>query len=195
MEEAISNLNASIAAQVKRLRSELGLSLEDLATRSGVSRSMISLIERAESSPTAAVLERLSVGLKVPLAALFEPPVSSVSPLSRRADQPVWTDPDSGYTRRNVSPAGFASPITIVEVQFPGGARVAYDTAAREPRVHQQIWLRQGLLDVRLGDLLHHLAPGDCVAMELDRPIMFYNPGQETAHYAVVIASDAGLRR
>jgi transcriptional regulator with XRE-family HTH domain len=195
MEEVASALNSSIAAQVKRLRTRLGLSLDDLANRSGVSRSMISLIERAESSPTAVVLERLSVGLKVPLASLFNAPASETSPLARHADQPVWTDPDSGYTRRNVSPAAFASPIQIVEVEFPAGARVAYDTAAREPRVYQQIWLRRGRLEIRIADDRHSLEAGDCIAMELDRPIMFYNPGRETAHYAVVIASEVGLRR
>ena len=60
--------------RVRELRAASGLSLDELAGRCGVSRSMISLIERGESSPTAVVLEKLAVGLNVSLASLFEAP-------------------------------------------------------------------------------------------------------------------------
>ncbi len=56
MEGRASDLNARIAERVRALRAERGLSLEALAGRSGVSRSMISLVERGETSPTAVVL-------------------------------------------------------------------------------------------------------------------------------------------
>src|SRR3954452_15484614 len=106
MEEVASSLNQRIADRVRELRATRGLSLDALATRSGVSRSMISVIERGESSPTAVVHERLSVGRGVPLAQLFEAPASDdalpAGPVARRVDQPEWRDPASGYLRRNV---------------------------------------------------------------------------------------------
>src|SRR5260221_7918247 len=120
------DLNRRIAARVRDLRSSHGLTLEALAARSGVSRSMISLIERGESSPTAVLLERLASGLSVPLATLFEAPGPHPQPVARRADQPQWRDPASGYVRRNVSPRSFASPIQILEGEFPPGALVAF---------------------------------------------------------------------
>src|SRR4051794_38626061 len=67
-----TTLDHRIAARARDLRAARGLSLEALAERSGVSRSMISLIERGESSATAVVLERLATGLGVTLAALFD---------------------------------------------------------------------------------------------------------------------------
>ena len=148
------DLNQQIAGRVRQLRAARDFSLEALADRSGVSRSMISLIERGESSPTAVVLEKLATGLGVPLASLFEAPQPEAGPVSRLADQPQWRDPHSGYVRRNVSPAGTASPIHIVEVLFPPKARVAYETAAREPQVHQQVWMLEGTIEVTLGDTL-----------------------------------------
>lgn len=188
MDEAASPLNDRIAARVRALRAERGLSLEALATRCGVSRSMISLVERAESSPTAVVLERLATGLGVPLAALFDEPQPAADPVSRRAQQAAWRDPQSGYLRRNVSPAGVASPIRIVEVEFPAGARVAYETGVHEPPVHQQVWVLEGRIDVRVGADTHHLQAGDCLAHALDRPTAFHNPGSRPARYAVVLA-------
>jgi transcriptional regulator with XRE-family HTH domain len=194
-----AELNQRIAARVRELRAARGLSLAALAARSGVSRSMISLIERGESSPTAVVLERLSVGLGVVLAALFEAPADTAAspsgPIARRADQPEWRDPGSGYRRRNVSPPGVTQPMRIVEVRFPAGARVAFETGAREARVHQQIWILEGAMDVTLGKQRHRLKPGDCLAMLLDQPTMFHNPTRKPARYAAVIASEPAPRR
>jgi transcriptional regulator with XRE-family HTH domain len=184
-------LNDRIARRVRDLRAAHGLSLDALAARSGVSRSMISLVERGESSPTAVLLERLAAGLQVPLASLFDAPQPSPSPVARGAEQPVWRDPHSGYVRRNVSPAGVDSPIRIVEVVFPPRAHVAYETGAREPEVHQQIWVIAGTIEVTVGEQTHRLGAGDCLAHRLDRPVAYRNPTRDTARYAVVIVSSS----
>ncbi|EON10885.1 MULTISPECIES: helix-turn-helix domain-containing protein [Pandoraea] len=181
------DINERIARRVRDLRSERGYSLDTLAERSGVSRSSISLIERAQTSPTANVLDKLATALDVTLASLFDgharddaPP----SPLARRADQPVWTDPDSGYVRRNLSPAQ-PSPLQFVEVQFPAGERVAYDTGTRDNEVWQQIWVIDGTIEITLGTATWRLDTGDCLAMRLDQPIGFHNPASVTARYLV----------
>ena len=189
METQPPSLNDRIAQRVRDLRADRGLSLDALAAHCGVSRSMISLIERGESSPTAVLLEKLATGLGVPLASLFEAPVPASGPVSRLADQPQWRDPHSGYVRRNVSPGGSASPIHIVEILFPPKARVAYETGAREPQVHQQVWVLEGTIEVTLGDDRHRLSAGDCLALVLDRPTSYYNPTRQIARYAVVIAT------
>jgi len=189
-DEGISPLTEHIARRVRELRATAGLSLDDLAGRCGVSRSMISLIERGESSPTAVLLEKLSVGLGVSLASLFDVPRAMPEPLSRRADQHQWRDPASGYLRRNVSPAGYDSPIQIVEVTFPPGARVAYESGPRQPRLWQQVWVLQGRIELTWGEQRHTLDTGDCLAMQLDQPLSYHNPTQQAARYAVVLCSE-----
>jgi transcriptional regulator with XRE-family HTH domain len=188
-------LSNRIAERVRTLRASSGLSLEAMAARCDVSRSMISLIERGESSPTAVVLEKLATGLNVPLASLFDAPPVRGEPIARRDDQAVWRDPQSGYVRRNVSPGGTTSPIQIVEVSFPPAAHVAYETGAREPRIHQQVWVLEGEIDVTVGDDTHRLETGDCLSLLLDRPIAFHNPTPRSARYAVVIVAEPTPRR
>ena len=199
MEDGHSNLNSRIAARVRELRSVTGLSLAAWAMKSGVSRSMISLVERGESSPTAVILEKLAAGLGVTLASLFDPPSTvaktPVSPLVRRRDQPLWRDPESGYVRRNVSPANVLQPMRLVEVHFPPRARVAFETGERDVLVHQQVWVLKGTIDITVGEERHRLREGDCLAMRLDRPTMFHNAMRKPARYAVVIASDNTSRR
>ncbi len=185
------DINALISRRVRTLREERGLSLATLAELSGVGRSTISLIERGESSATATVLDKLATALGVPLAALFEgggegdtPP----SPLSRAADQPVWTDPVSGYRRRHLSPAA-PSPIQLVEVVFPAGQRVAFDTSMRDADIQQQVWMIDGQMDITVGDARWQLATGDCLAMRVDRPVSFHNPGTRDARYLVALVT------
>jgi transcriptional regulator with XRE-family HTH domain len=191
MEAAGADLDARLAARLRELRTERGLTLDGLAARSGVSRSMISLVERGESSPTASLLDRLAAGLGVTLAALFaEGGRTGASPLARRADQPVWRDPATGYVRRNLSPPGFHSPIELVEVVLPPGARVAYDGGPRAAVVHQQVHMLEGRLRLTLGEEGHELAAGDCLAMRVDRPTGFHNPADRPARYLLALVTE-----
>jgi transcriptional regulator with XRE-family HTH domain len=199
MQDHASDLNLRIAAQVRELRARGRLSLETLAARAGVSRSMISLIERGECSPTAVVLDKLAAGLNVPLASLFEvstePSRTPNGPVARRADQAEWQDPASGYRRRSVSPAGRPQPMQITEIHFPPKARVAFETGPRETVVYQQIWVLAGAIDVTIESERHRLREGDCLAMQLDAPTMFYNPTSKPARYAVVTVGEIRARK
>ena len=186
---AAPDVNARIASHVRGFRIELGMSLDALAAQCGVSRSMLSLVERGESSPTAVVLDKIATGLGVPLARLFDDPSAAPRPVSRPGERIAWRDPASGYVRRNISPANFPSPLQIVEVELPAGARVAYETGARDVDIHQQIWLQQGNVEVTVGSVAHRLCAGDCLAMRLDTPIAFRNRTRKAARYVVVLTS------
>jgi len=183
------DINARIAERVRVLRAASSLSLEALATRSAVSRSMLSLVERGETSPTAVVLEKIAAALGVSLATLFDDATGPADPVSHAADRTSWKDPQSGYVRRNISPPNFPSPIRIVDVTFPAGARVSYESGAREPAVAQQIWVRDGAIEVTVGKVTHKLGKDDCLAMQLDAPVTFRNRTRRAAHYIVVLSS------
>jgi len=200
MKDAVLDLNQRIAKRVGELRAAQGLALDALARMSGVSRSMISLVERGESSPTAVVLEKLATGLGVTLPSLFDPPASVAQkpddPVARRDDQPQWKDPASGYVRRNVSPPGVPQPMKIVEVHFPPRGSVTFETTGRDRHVHQQVWVLEGAMDITLGEVRHRLHKGDCLAMQLlDGPIMFRNPTRKSTRYAVVVSTETSARR
>jgi len=195
--DAPPDVNARIAERVRELRAEHDLSLETLAARSGVSRSMISLIERGESSPTATVVEKLAGALGVTMATMFEAATASpraTEAVARRADQSEWEDPGSGYVRRNVTPPTARQPFQLVDVSFPAGRRVVFETGPRDVQVYQQVWMLEGTMEITLGGVLHRLQAGDCLAMQLDKPMVFHNPGRKRARY-VVAMSAAPLKR
>jgi transcriptional regulator with XRE-family HTH domain len=186
MDHASDTIDRDIGARLKALRAAGGLTLEDLADRSGVSRAMLSRIERGESSPTAQLLNRVCSGLGVTLSSLFAAAEASAPPVSRHADQPVWQDPASGYVRRVVSPPGTGSPAEIVEVEFPPGAAVAFES--QRLAASQYVWMLEGTMEIAVGGQTWRLDRGDCLHMRLDQPIGFRNPAEKPARYLVVIA-------
>ena len=115
---------------------------------------------------------------------------ASANPVSRRDERTPWRDPQSGYVRRNISPPNFPSPIQIVEIVLPAGARVAYETGARDVSIHQQIWVQEGTIEVTLGSVTYRLAEDDCLAMQLNEPTAYRNRTRKAARYIVIIATE-----
>jgi transcriptional regulator with XRE-family HTH domain len=156
-----TDLTASIAGTVRAAREAQGLSANALAERSGVSRAMIAKVERAEAQPTAALLGRLSAALGLTLSELVARAERSDRRLARAAEQPTWTDPETGYRRRALSPVS-GGPLELVEVELPDGVEIAYP-ADSYAFIHQQIWMLDGSLAIEEEGVLHELAPGDCL--------------------------------
>ena len=190
-------IDTLLARRVRELRKRQGLSLDGLAQLSGVSRSMISLIEREETSPTAAVLNKLADALGVPLVSLFaeEPDDAPASPLNPASLQAVWRDPASGYSRRHLSPGAFPSPLELAEVSFPAGQSVTFDNPLRSMTTHQQLWLMEGEMVIDLDGECWRLHAGDCLAMVLGQRIVFHNPGAVAARYLLALTTVPATRR
>ncbi len=181
--ESETYLLTLIGQRIARRRADLRLTLDDVAARTDVSRAMVSRIERGEVHASAVVLDKLCAGLDLTLSALFAREVAS--PLLRRADQPVWRDPQSGYERREIAPAGTGSPVRIVEVDFPAGAVVDFE--ARHERIDQHVWVLHGEMEITLANKTYDLKAGDCLHMRLDAGNAFRNVSGRPARYAVVL--------
>jgi transcriptional regulator with XRE-family HTH domain len=179
-------LDQRIGQRIRGRREELGLSLEDLSTRCGVSRSMISKIERVESSPTAALLGKLCAGLGLTLSGLMADAERAPQSLLRRADQVTWRDPESGYVRRIVSPPQTGSSIEIVEIELPPGARVVFE-AWKMQAYQQDVLVLDGTLTMTTGDETFEMKPGDCVHRSVESKNVYENRTKKDTRYLVVV--------
>jgi transcriptional regulator with XRE-family HTH domain len=180
------DLTVPLAEAVLAARTAQGLSASALAERSGVSRAMIAKVERAEAQPTAALLGRLSAALGLTLSELVARAEHDDRRLLRAAQQPRWVDPGTGYERRAISPAAGA-PLELVEVDLPAGAEVSYPADAYA-FIHQQIWVLDGELRFREGEVDHRLGPGDCLALGPPAPCSFHNDTGRPSRYLVALA-------
>ena len=175
----------AIAERIRLERENRGWSLSELADRSGVSKAMISKIERCEASPTATVLGRLSGAFGLPLSRLLALAEQASERLIRADQQPVWKDPETGYTRRTVSPST-GNGLELLEVTLPPGVRIPYPASAFAFQ-RQQIWVTAGELEFAEGEVVHHLRQGDCLELGLPQPCVFFNPGEIDACYVIAL--------
>jgi transcriptional regulator with XRE-family HTH domain len=183
------NIDMLIATRLLALRQAQALSLAELAERSGVSKAMISKVERAQSSPTAVLLGRLAAGLGVPLAQLLTEEKEQPQRLRTRAEQEVWRDPKAGYLRRQVAERHAGSGVELVEVELPRSAQVDYPRWNGKP-YRQCLWMLEGALRVDYGDERFELAPGDCLDFGVDRPLVFKALGRTACRYLLVASPE-----
>ncbi|MET3494519.1 helix-turn-helix domain-containing protein [Variovorax boronicumulans] len=179
------NIDALIATRLLALRQGKGLSLVQLAELSGVSKAMISKVERAQSSPTAVLLGKLAAGLGVSLAQLLTEEKAQPQRLRTRASQEVWRDPEAGYLRRQIAERSAGSGVELVEVELPRSAQVGYPRWSGKP-YRQCLWMLEGALRVDYGDDRFELAPGDCLDFGVDRPLVFKALGRSACRYLLV---------
>jgi transcriptional regulator with XRE-family HTH domain len=174
----------ALAARVRRERSSRAWSLDELSRRSGVSRAMISKIEREECSPTAAILGRLSGAFEITISALLEGVEDDSRRLLRYGEQQVWIDPETGYVRRSVSPP-CGAPLRLVEVHLPAGARATFPASAYHA-IRQAIWVLSGRLTFHEGDTVHEMRKGDCLQLGHPQQCTYENPSSSVACRYVV---------
>ncbi len=175
-----------LAARLAELRAEHGWSLGELADRSGVSRSTLSRAERAETSPTAALLNRLCHVYGRTMSQLLSEVESEPVSVVREGEQAVWEDRASGFVRRSVSPPTAGLRGELVEGRLAAGADIAYDRPS-VPGLEQHIWVLVGTLHVTDRDVEHRLAAGDCLRMRVWGATRFRCPGPEGVRYALVV--------
>ena len=195
---------AGFGERLRARRRALGWPIERLAAASGVSRAMISKVERGESSPTAVVLGKLSAALELSVSELLAPGLADASPragdvppaaagpaggtVRRAADVPEWRDPETGYLRRQASTPRF--PAAVTEVTLPAGARVPYPAGAYA-FIAQLVWVLSGQLTLADGPVVHVLAAGDAFELGEPRPREFRNETAADCRYLVVVARTA----
>jgi transcriptional regulator with XRE-family HTH domain len=186
---------AVIGARVKALRESAGLSLRDLAARSGVSAPMLSQVERGETSPTLTVAARIAAGLELRLSQLLRldegDSVTVVRPRQRQR---------GGNVRRGhrFEVLTAAQPGQRAELSrhtlAPGGATgAADDPPMHEPGSRETALVEHGAIALVCDGQRYQLEQGDCVTFDADLPHHFENPGEQEAAFLAVVS--AGLRR
>jgi transcriptional regulator with XRE-family HTH domain len=185
MAATTADIEHRIAARLAQLRAERGWSLENLAERTGISRPTLSRLERGELSPTASMLGRLCTVFGWTLSRLMAEAETRAPNLIEAAAQAEWTDPESGYHRRMVSPPAPGLRGELIEVRLPAGATVAYD-ASPVPGLEHHLWVLDGSLTLEVDGTPFALEAGDCLRYVLHGPTRF-TTGRRAARYAIAM--------
>jgi len=182
MDTNVIDSEVEIAHTLLREREARNWSLADLAERSGVSKAAISKIERGLVSPTAGILVRLASAFDLTLAGLLLK-AERRSSVQRHDEAAVWTDPQTGYSRRQFFSRP-EHPIEIVEVSLPAGQSVTMP-AVSYLRIRQVVTVLQGSLQLQEGAQRHVLTAGCSIGFGPPTDVTFSNSGAVPCRYLV----------
>ncbi|WP_198347231.1 helix-turn-helix domain-containing protein [Nocardia terrae] len=184
------DLAGAFGANVRRRREEAGLTLDQLAAQSAVSRAMLSKVERGEKSPTIGVASKIAHALNASLSDLIggpPPPNSAVAVVMRRSERPIFRDPETGFERHMVSAApGVAGGEMLVHylpAHISTGLLPAYP-----PGTEKQLVVLEGTLTVLLGGITETLNEGDSIFFQADTDHGFANRTTTPCEYIMIIS-------
>jgi transcriptional regulator with XRE-family HTH domain len=184
-----------LGARIRAERARRGLSLEALSARSGVSRSMLSQVERGGKVPTVLVLDRIATGLDTSIARLLgdERPARVV--VLRRGEQDVAVDP-TGWERRILSPVLPGVEFELMRTTIPAGVDAGV-FSPHAPGSREYLGMERGTLRLTIDGETHRLRAGDSVYYAGDCQHGFANPGPDECVYylAMELGAHAGHRR
>jgi transcriptional regulator with XRE-family HTH domain len=180
----VENLNQLIGENLRRLRAEMGLSLDAVAKLSGVSKSMLGQIERGEVNPTISIMWRIANGLKVSFSSLVTRAQEDSEVVTRSEVEPLIED--GGKVRnRPVFPFDAERGFEMYYVEFDAGGYLQAD--AHSTGTQEFITLHTGRLVIRVAEEEHLLQAGDSIRFKADVPHSYHNPGAETVTVSMVI--------
>jgi transcriptional regulator with XRE-family HTH domain len=180
------SISDQIAQRIKLERKLRGFSLDKLAQRSGVSRAMISKIERQASTPTAVLLARLAEALGMTMTALMSERNTVAHGITRLKQQNQWIDPETGYSRRIVSAAQNEGDAEIVAIELPANAQISF-AANHAVQIEAKLVLMEGQLQVATENEQWQLYAGDCVRFSVHVAHSIHNLRPYPARYIVVM--------
>ncbi len=179
-----AELTRAVATNLRDKRKARGLSLDQLAAASGVSRAALSQIETGKSNPSLGVLWKIAVGLGIPFSDLLGSGTTGATVL-RRGDAQVLRSADGRLESRPLSPAGSSPWVEVYELRL--AARSSHAADPHASGTHEVLVVLSGALKMRLGAEVYELAAGDSVSFRADQPHVYENPAPAEARYHNVI--------
>jgi transcriptional regulator with XRE-family HTH domain len=162
-----------VAEVLKVLRRDRHLSLDDLASRSGVSRAALSQIEGARTNPTLAVLWKIAVGLDVPFHDLIGSNEQQDVRVLRSGDAPPLKSGDGRMESRLLSPGGASADVEVYDLRFQ--PKAVHRSDPHSKGTNETLVVLTGQLRLIVEGSEHDLNIGDSVFFRADVPHTYEN--------------------
>jgi transcriptional regulator with XRE-family HTH domain len=174
-----TDLAPVVGANLRRLRTRRGLSLERLAQISGVSRAMLGQIELGQSAPTINVLWKIARALEVTFSALISARTQSGALVLRSAESKILTSKDRSFSSRALFPFDEPRRVEFYELRLSGGS--VEDADSHPPGTSENLVVTAGTVEIDVAGDTHKLETGDSILFEADTPHAYRNVGKSEA--------------
>jgi transcriptional regulator with XRE-family HTH domain len=192
---AATTATTGVGPRVRALREAMGLSLRDLADRTGVSAPMLSQVERGETSPTLSIAGRIARGLELSLSQLLRLDEGEGVSVVRRAERRSGGVTERGHAYEIITPPLPGQRAEVSAHTLAAGASTGGpgDPPMHEPGSRETAVVTHGAVTLRIAGHEYRLEDGDSVTFDADLPHHFENPESREARFMSVVS--AGLRR
>lgn len=184
--QAADAISRHLGSRVKQLRTARNWSLESLADASGVSRSMLSQIERERANPTLAVTLRIARAFGLTLGELIEMPgVASTMTVIRAEDHAYHYRSDKDCQIRTLSPLNLEKDVEFYEIRLQGGG--ALRSSPHFEGTREFITVQKGRVRVESAADVEEIHPGDSASYRADVPHVILNTGKTEAVVFLIV--------
>lgn len=177
--DSATDLAPVVGANLRRLRTRRGLSLERLAQISGVSRAMLGQIELGQSAPTINVLWKIARALEVTFSALISARTQSGALVLRSQESKILTSKDRSFSSRALFPFDEPRRVEFYELRLSAGS--VEDADAHPPGTTENLVVTAGSVEIDVAGDTHKLEAGDSILFEADTPHAYRNVGKSEA--------------
>lgn len=179
-------LGETVAANIRRLRLQQGLSVERLAALSGVARVVLLSIEQAGTIPTIDAVWKVAKVLGVPFSSILSESHGTGTTVLRRAEAKPLTSPDGRFTSRALFPLQGERLVEFYELRLAPGTEE--EAEAHAPGTTENIVVVRGSIEIVTAEGPHALEEGDAILFDADTPHTYRNPGDTDAILHLVMA-------
>jgi transcriptional regulator with XRE-family HTH domain len=172
-------LTAAVGANLRRLRTKRGLSLERLAQRSGVSRAMLGQIELAQSTPTIALLWKVARALGVTFSALITSKALAAPRVLRKREAKWLGSDDRAFLSRALFPIDEPRRVEFYQLELAAGSEER--AHPHPPGTTENLVVASGVIEIGVEGAQHRLEAGDAILFQADGPHSYRNPGTRPA--------------
>lgn len=182
----MEDIRVIVGNNLKTIRKDRHMTLEQLSEATGISKSMLGEIERSATNPTISVLWKIATGLKIPFSSLMKKERETVNLIKSDAINP--TIEGEGYKIASVMGFDEDKGFEIYMEEFEPGSRV--ESKGHDKGVEEYIFAIDGTLSVDIEEKTYEISAGDVMNFAAEGPHTFYNAGEKTVKAFVIIYYD-----
>lgn len=170
---------------LRTLRKQKGLTLDQLAETTGVSKPMLSQLERGETNPTVVTLWKISTGLHVPFSTFLQELEEPAVTIVRAAEQRIAADDDGRYVVRSITAIKNPQPSDLFLVDLKPDSK--HCAEAHGSNITEGIWVKNGQLVIEIGDKCYELKEGDSLHFQANLDHSYINRGTLSCEFLVLL--------
>ncbi|NMS90141.1 helix-turn-helix domain-containing protein [Clostridioides difficile] len=180
----MQSLNEIISENLKKIRKEKHLSLDKIAQLSGVSKSMLSQIEKCEVNPTISTLKKITNGLKISFTSLMERQESDIE-LVKKSDVDHFIEDDGKYVSYPIFPFDSKRRFEIFMIEIEEGGNL--DSNAELPGTQEFITVFSGEVTIKINGEDYTVCSGNSIRFKADVSHIYRNSGKGIAKMSMVV--------